>query len=426
MPSPAVTALHILLLVIVLYVTEIIPLAVTAVGGALLLVWFQATNFATAFSGFASDSTWLVVGMVMVGAALFETGLADTMGRAIVKTIGTSETKLILIVYPVAMLMSAFLSNSAATTTFMPIIQAISAASYGKVSSKRLLMPLAWAASSGGMLTLVGSTPPVIINALMERTEGITPFGFFEFGYIGLPVCIVLVIYCLTIGKSMTRSMWKEEIVSDVVVESNTYSRRKMVTAGLILVLCIVGFILQGTVMGDYFTLGTVSTTGAMLTVICGCLSLKRLYELTDWNTFFVLAGAIGFAAGLDECGAGQLIADKTVAGFGESSSFIVYAIFVGISIIMTQIMSNTACTAMMAPIGIFIAQGMGFSPLPLFMGIANGCAAAYMTPIGTAPNTIVLSAGNYSFMDYVKLGTSFQIAASIVIIAGCPLIWPL
>ena len=427
MPSPAVMGIIILLLVIVLYVTEIIPLAVTAVGGALLMIWFQVTTFATAFSGFASDSTWMVIGMVMVGAALFETGLAATMGAAIMKAIN-SEAKLILIVYPFAMLMSAFLNNSATTSTFMPIIQAISASSGGKISAKRMLMPLAFAATSGGMLTLVGSTPPVLVNGLMEKTEGLTPFGFFEFGYIGLPICVLLIIYCLTIGQAMTKRMWKdeEEVVQNVVIETKQYSKTKMTTAGLILAFCIIGFVLQGTVFSSYFTLGTVSTTGAMLTVICGCMSIKRLYELTDWNTFFVLAGAIGFAAGLDKCGSGQLIADKTVEMLGNSSSFVVYAAFVSIGIIMTQMMSNTACTAMMGPIGIFVAQGMGFSPMPILMGLANGCAAAYMTPVGTPPNTIVLGGGNYSFMDYVKLGTPFQVISMVVIIAGCPLIWPL
>jgi anion transporter len=457
--SSAVTGCIILLAVIVLYVTEVVPLAVTAVSGCLAMVWLQvsvtnlqikdadgkvietiigggayapATTWASAMSGFTSDSTWMVVGMVMVGAALFETGLADTMGLAIMKTIGASETKLTLIVFPIVMIMSAFLNNSATTATFMPIIQAIASTSGGKVSTKRMLMPLAFAATSGGMLTLVGSTPPVLVNAVLDKTEGVEPFGFFAFGIVGLPVCIVLILYCLTIAKGIANKIWKDEIEAEaashteVVVEQKTYDKGKMYKAGFILAFCVIGFILQGSVAAKFFTLGTVSTTGAMLTVILGCMSIKRLYELNDWNTFFVLAGAIGFAAALDKCGSGQLIADKTVALLGDASPFVIYAAFTLLGIILTQMMSNTATTAMMMPIGVAIAQGMGFSVLPLAMGLAAGCAAAYMTPVGTPPNTIVLGAGNYNFMDYVKMGTLYQVISAILIIIICPIFWPL
>jgi anion transporter len=418
-----------LLVVLVLYVTEVVPLAVTAVLGCLLMVWFQVTPWATAMGGFASDSTWLVVGMVMVGSSLFETGLADTMGLAIMKRIGASETRLILIVYPVVMLMSGFLNNSATTATFLPIIQSIASTSKGTVSTKRVLMPLAFAATTGGMLTLVGSPPPVLVNAVLDNTEGVESFGFLEFGIVGLPVCIVLIVYCLTIARWIANVIWKDEIAAEianqqteVVLEQKVYSKSKMIYSGLILGFCVVGFILQSTLLSSYFTLGTVSTTGAMLTVILGCCSIKRLYELNDWNTFFVLAGAIGFAAGLDKCGSGQLIADKTVAIIGNSGPFIIFAAFTVIGVILTQMMSNTATAAMMAPIGVAIAQGMGFSVLPLAMGIASGCAAAYMTPVGTPLNTIVLGAGNYNFMDYVKLGILCQVVATIMII----IVWPL
>jgi anion transporter len=426
----------ILLIVMVLYVTEIIPLAVTAVLGCLLMVWFQVSSFATVFSGFASDATWMVVGMVMVGASLFETGLAETIGLAIVKMIGASENKLILIIYPLVMLMSAFLNNSATTATFTPIVQAIAATSGGKVSGKRMLMPLAFAATSGGMLTLVGSTPPVLVNAMLANTEGVRTFGFLEFGIVGLPICIVLIVYCLTIARWISNTIWKEELAAelaasqpkstDVVLEKKNYDKSKMMKSGLILGFCALGFILQGSVMGNYFTLGTVAATGAMLTVILGCFTIKRLYELTDWNTFFVLAGAIGFAAGLDKCGSGQLIADKTVELIGSPNPHVIYAVFIILSVILTQMISNTATTAMMMPIGVFIAQGMGFSVLPLAMGLAASCAAAYMTPVSAPPNTIVLGPGNYNFMDYVKMGAIYQVFATIIIIVICPTFWSL
>lgn len=119
--SNALLALVILAIVAVLYVIEIILITVTTVMGCLGL---QVATFSVTFSVLASYSLWLVIGMVCVGKALFENGLADEMGKAIIKLIGASETKIILIVYPIVMVMSAFLNNTSWTASFSPIIQA--------------------------------------------------------------------------------------------------------------------------------------------------------------------------------------------------------------------------------------------------------------------------------------------------------------
>jgi len=439
--STAVVALLVLAVVMVLYITEVIPLAVTTLLGCSALVWCQCAPAKVTFAGFTSYVTWLVIGMVMVGAALFETGAADVIGRAIIKISGPNEKKIIMIAFPVAMVMSAFLNNTSTTATFTPIIQGVAATSNGKVRDKMLLMPLAFAATSGGMLTLVGSTPTLLVNGALEA-NGFAPFGFFTFAIVGAPVCIALLIYALTVTPLMGQKMWGKQIAEEQAalakempadaaealeqVEYSPAQKRKMYYAGAILALCILGFMFQPQLKA-YYDLGTVAITGAMLTVVFGCIpTVQRLYELTDWNTFFVLGGAMGFAKGLDAAGSGKLVADTVLAWMGDSSAFAIFAAFVLVGLILTQCMSNTATTAMMAPMGIFVAQGLGVSPLPFMMGLATACAAAYMTPVGTPPNTIVLTPGKYTFMDYIKLGTPFQILSYIIVLIVVPIFWPL
>jgi sodium-dependent dicarboxylate transporter 2/3/5 len=436
--STEVVALLILCVVVVLYVTEVIPLAVTTVLGCSALVWFQCCKATVAFSGFTNYVTWLVIGMVMVGGALFETGAADVIGRAIVRITGPSEKGLVLGMFPVVMLMSAFLNNSSTTATFLPIVQGVSASSGGKVRLKMLAMPLAFAATTGGMCTLVGSTPPLLVNGALENL-GYAPFGFFEFAIIGVPICVLVLIYSLTVCPLMGERMWGKQIAEEqaalaregtanVVVEqvaADAKQKGKMWTSGAILLLCVLGFTLQPS-FSDYIDLGTIAITGAMLTVVTRCIpTVKRLWELTDWNTFFVLGGAIGFAKGLEVSGAGQLVADTVLAWMGDASPFIIWAVFCLVAVILTQMMSNTAACAMMAPMGMFVAQGLGVDPLPWMMGLATATAAAYMTPVGTPPNTIVLMPGKYSFMDYVKLGGLFQLLSFIAVCIIVPIVWP-
>ena len=442
--SPAATGLILMLIILVLYATEVIPLAVTAIIGSPLLIWFQAATWAESNSGYNSDSTWMVFSMCMVGACVFECGLADTIGGAL-RNVCDTEKKIGLILFPVVMIMSAFLNNSATTATFKPILESVSKASNGKISARKFLMPLAFAASAGGMLTLAGSTPQVIVNALMAETEGLEPFGFFEFALVGGPICIVLLIGVLTFLGSLAGKFFAKEIemerkismdfcaqhgVSEGKTEIKMDAKQKK--CAFCMGFAIVGFICQSYV-SDYlsFELSTVAITAAMLTVILGCWSLKQLYLESDWNTFFVLAGSISFAGGLDKCGTGQLIADWAVGQLGDASAFVIYAVFVLIAIIMTQIMSNTAAVAMMGPIAIYVSAGVGFSAVPILMGLAIGCSSAFMTPVGTPPNTIVLSGGYvpdtpYKFMDYVKLGTVFQVIASVLCIVLCPIYYPL
>lgn len=441
--SPAATGLILMLIILVLYATEVIPLAVTAIIGSPLLIWFQACSWSQCNSGYNSDSTWMVFSMCMVGACVFECGLAETIGNAL-RNVCDTEHKVALILFPVVLIMSAFLNNSATTATFKPILESVSKASNGKISARKYLMPLAFAASAGGMLTLAGSTPQVIINGLMADTDGLEPFGFFEFALVGGPICIVLIIGVMTFLGKMAEKMFAKEIEMERQISREFCAQNevggkvevkmdaKQKKCAFCMGFAIVGFICQSYV-GDYlaFELSTVAITAAMLTIILGCWSLKQLYLESDWNTFFVLAGSISFADGLDKAGSGQLIADWAVAQLGDASAFVIYAVFVLIGIIMTQIMSNTAAVAMMGPIAIYVSAGVGFSAVPILMGLAIGCSSAFMTPVGTPPNTIVLSGGYvpdtpYKFMDYVKLGTVFQVIASVLCIVLCPIYYPL
>jgi len=329
--------------------------------------------------------------------------------------------------------LSAFLNNTSCTATFMPIIRAIAASSGGNISAKRLLMPLAICSNCAGMLTLVGSTPPPIVNGAMTA-NGLEPFSFFAFGIVGLPVCIGLLLFILFVVPALSNRFWKDEVAAELAAQTSTeikleevkYDKRKMMTASLIMLTCIVLFVGQTTLFNNYFTLATVGLSGGMATVALGAMSLKRLFELMDWTTFFLLAGSIGFADVLVFTRADRLIADTVAGWVGDGGAFIIFATFIILTATMTQFMSNTACAAMMAPIGIFVAMGTGFSPYPLMMGIACAAAASFVTPVANPSGTMVLTPGNYKFIDYIKVGGIYQVVAIALVLLICPIVWPL
>ncbi len=165
---------------------------------------------------------------------------------------------------------------------------------------------------------------------------------------------------------------------------------------------------------------------GAIVLVIAGCLSEKQAYRGIDWVTIFLFAGMMPIATAMDKSGAGKLIADWVVGLLGGNPSpmMLTTALFI-LSAGLTQFMSNTACTALLAPIGISIAQSLGASPHAVLMAIAVAASCAFSTPVGTPPNTLVLGPGNYKFMDYVKCGTGLLLVSMIVSLIVIPMVWP-
>lgn len=194
--SPAHTSLAVVGVVLVLYFTEWIPLGVTAVGACVAMALLGVVPFSVAFSGFSSDVVFLVGGWWSWGGPGRDGGLPGP-GEFLLRR-GGSERKLLVVAILAAALLSAFLNNTSVTAMFIPVVAGMAVSSRGRIRPENLLMSVAFAASAGGMLTLVGSTPPDRPGVL-ERA-GLRPFGFFEFAWVGAPVVVLLLAYSLLVG----------------------------------------------------------------------------------------------------------------------------------------------------------------------------------------------------------------------------------
>ena len=173
-------------------------------------------------------------------------------------------------------------------------------------------------------------------------------------------------------------------------------------------------------------TLAMAAVMGAIILVLTKCLTEKQAYQGIDWVTIFLFAGMMPIATAMEKSGAGRLIADGVVGVMGGSPSpLMVTAVLFILSCGLTQVMSNTACTALLAPIGISIALKLGADPKAVLMAIAVASSCAFATPVGTPPNTLVLGPGGYKFMDYVKVGTPLIVLCFIVSIIIIPIVWP-
>ena len=422
--SPAVVTLIILGVVAIFFVTEIIPLAVTAMGGAIACGITGVIPIKTVFSGLSNSTVVLFAGMFVISAAMFHTGLAQLIGTRVVRAVGTGENSLMLGTMVIGAVMSSVSSNTGTCAALLPVIVGICSAA--KIPARRQLMPLAFGCGIGGIITLVGTPPNIIASGALQEA-GFKGFGFFEFAWIGIPLTVACIVYMMLIWK---RLLPKGEIVGDIEIDEDaaaeaqaaTTDSKKQLLVGLTLLAVVVVMALDVKAL----PLQVAAVIGALFLVVTKCVSEKNAYAGIDWTTIFLFAGMMPIASAMDKSGAGKLIADVVVGVLGGSPSpIMVTAILFILSCGLTQFMSNTASAALLCPIGISIAQSIGAHPQAVLMAIAVAASCAFATPVGTPPNTLVLGPGGYHFMDYVKCGIPLILVCFIVSLIIIPLVWP-
>ena len=419
--SPAVKCLILLAVVALLFVTELIPLAITAMGGAIACGLLGFIPAKQVFSGLSNSTVVLFAGMFVVGAAMFYTGLAQKIGNTVVHFCGTGENSLMFGLMFVGAALSSVLSNTGTAACLLPV--ALGICSAAKIPASRQLMPLAFACGLGGIITMVGTPPNIIANGALEAAGIADKFGFFEFAWIGIPVTVAGIIYMMFLGKYL---LPKAELDADQEieqeVEANETSASKQVVSGVILLLVVLTMAIG--IKG--VSLEMAAIIGAIVCVLTGCLTEKQAYASIDWVTIFLFAGMMPVSTAMDKTGAGKLIAEWTVGLMGGTPSpLVVTAVLFILSCALTQFMSNTASAALLCPIGVAISKQLGADPKAVLMAIAVAASCAFASPVGTPPNTLVLGPGGYKFMDYVKAGTGLVIVSFIVSLIVIPIVWP-
>ena len=408
-----------LLFAIVMFMWEKIPLGLTSMIVCVGLVVTGVLEWQTAFAGFIDSNVILFVAMFIVGGALFETGMANKIG-GIVTHFAKTERQLIVAIMVIVGVMSGFLSNTGTAAILIPVVIGIAAKS--GYSRSRLLMPLVFAAAMGGNLTLIGAPGNMIAQSGMEGIG--LKFGFFDYAKVGVPILIVGIIYFAFIGyKFLPNKEGSDEGIFDESKDFSHVPKWKQYLSLVILLLTLVGMIFEEQLGIKLCVIGCM---GALALMITGVISEKDALASIDLKTIFLFGGTLSLAAALEQTGAGELIAEKVIGMLGDNPSpyVLTFVIFM-LCCVMTNFMSNTATTALMVPIGISIAQGMGADPSAVLMACVIGGSCAYATPIGMPANTMVVAAGGYTFKDYAKAGVPMILVATVVSMILLPIFYP-
>lgn len=418
--EPITITLCLLVFAIIMFVWEKVPLAVTSMVVCVALVLTGVLDLKQAFAGFIDSNVILFVAMFIVGGALFETGMANKVG-GVITHFAKTEKQLIFIIMVVVGVMSGFLSNTGTAAVLIPVVIGVAAKS--GFTRSRLLMPLVFAAALGGNLSLIGAPGNLIAQSALQNIG--SGFGFFEYAKVGLPMLVCGILYFLTIGyKFLPNNSNSSEVGS--IGEQRDYShvpRWKQILSLVVLIATILGMIFE---KQTGISLTVAGCIGALVLVITGVLTEKQAYKAIDSQTIFIFGGTLALAKALEMTGAGKLVADQVIGLLGNNSSpFMLLVVVFALSVVMTNFMSNAATVALLVPVSLSIAAGMGADPRAVLMATVIGSSCAYATPIGMPANMMVLSAGGYKFVDYAKSGIPLIIVSTIVSLILLPILFP-
>lgn len=405
------TGLIILLAAVVLYCTELIPLYITSILAALAMVFAGIIDFTTAFSSMGSSTIMLIIGMFIVGKAIAEVGIADIVGRFLIRILRGSERTAIVLICLVTALTSFFI-NPIIVPIMMRIIDAVAQESNGKIRRKMIYLPVGVASLYGATLTSIGTTSMMNASAQLAATEYGRGLSLFAPAVITLPVVIVSLLYVSTVGHKLGERFFDfEELPPD---EQHTPADKEIdktkvaITLG-VFVLAIVLFVTE------YLPFGATALMCACILILTGCVPVNVVNNIA-WDQIFVIVGSIGLGAGVTASGAGTVLANlliKLCGPMGNSPYFMVCFILL-VATLLSNFMSNNAAVTIICPIAFAIGRRLGCDLLPFALAVGVGSNLSESTPISCANITLTTVAG-YRFKDYVRYGGILNLINYIV-----------
>jgi sodium-dependent dicarboxylate transporter 2/3/5 len=456
-PLPAHRLAAILAMMVVLWVTEALPLAVTALLGPVLAVLFGVAPVRTAFAAFADPVIFLFIGGFMLAEAMFVHGVDRRIAYTALswKWIGTSATRVLLVYGGVSMLISMWMSNTATTAMMFPIGLSIVAhlaragASGARQFGLVVMLMTSFAASTGGLGTPVGTPPNLIGMGMLERVANVH-VTFFQWMAIGVPAAVLMFAFVGTqfyfagartvrLGTESTR------LVRDELVKLGRMSRgqRNVFAAfGITVVLWVLPGILalaglDQTPFARAFARAVPESIAAMI----GALLLflipidwrSKRFTLTwdealriDWGIVLLYGGGLAMGELAFSTGLAEAMGRGITAWLPSHGTVALTLLFTATAVVLSEATSNTAAANMIVPVAIAVAQASGVRPIEPVLGATLGASMGFMMPVSTPPNAIVYSSGFVPITAMMRYGIMLDIAGFVVITSLVLLLGPI
>jgi sodium-dependent dicarboxylate transporter 2/3/5 len=456
----------ILAFVIVWWVTEAIPIPMTALVGVTLCALLEATpppeegdsSVDVVFSLFTDDTIFLFIGSFIIAESMVVHGLHRRLAYRVLgmRAVGGSTFRIILAFGLIGALTSPVMSNTAGAAMMLPIALGVMGVVGAMVADQAegdrdperlrfgaaLMLVITYGITVGGLLLPIGSPPNLIGRELLQEETG-EPITFLEWFVTALPIVLIMFAAVVLIVTAFNRPEVKEvEGVEEYVAEE----RRKLgsLTRGekntlLVLAFALVGWFLPGLVgivAGDdsdaYVQVGEAANEGIVAILAAALLFVlpvnweRREFTLNwnqaagiDWGTVILFGGGITLGTLLSQTGLAEQVGTSLSDAFGVSSLFGVTIVIVIVAVLISETTSNTASAAIVVPIAISIAAAADLNPTIPALAAIFGANYGFMLPVSTPPNAIVYSSGLLPIGRMIRAGAVFDVVGIVLCVTG-------
>lgn len=442
--------LAIFVLIVVWWVTECIPIPVTALLIPVFLTVFKVTGVKEALAPFANPIILLFLGSFILARAMCVHGLDQKLAFSVIslKSIAHKKTRILFALGLTSLVLSMWISNTATTAMMYPIALGVmesfrSRNEQGKTAPFGivLLLTLAYAASIGGIGTPIGSPPNLIAIGMLEKLVGYR-INFFQWMIVGfmilIPMYLVLYLFMKMHLKGRKPSDTKTGAffdLPDAAVKKGLSRGQKNVLIAFSLTVSL--WVLPGAIsliwggaapvylwLHERFPESMAAIIGAGLLFFLPVrlsqgeftLSFKDAVNI-DWGTLLLFGGGLSLGFQMFETGLADAIGRFFISMGGDSAGLaLVTLLAVALSVFLTELTSNTASANMIIPIIIAVSQAASINPLPPVLGSAIGCSFAFMLPVATPPNAIIYGSGLIKLPQMIKFGFWMNLAGILII----------
>ncbi len=412
LPLGQQSVLAIMLFAGTLWFTEALPLHVTALLVPLLLVLFSGFTPKEAVNPFFDPVVVLILGGFILAVAMQKHGLDEKIAYFFINRFGDTPARFLLGLMAVTAFMSFWMTNTASTALMLPI--ALVVLKSNKITplkskyGKSIVLGIAYAATIGGMGTLIGSTPNAIAAKFLGD-QGIA-MSFTDWMFFGLPLVVILLPICWFLLTKLFPANNKKLHVKKQVTKLNQKQKKTLgvfaITVALWLTTSIHGI-----------TSSMISIVPIIALYLLNLLNTKD-FSKAHWPTLILFGGGLSLGTAISMVGLDLKMADLIVSVVGGQAPFIVFIGVAAASILLTIFASNTAAAAIIVPVAIPLAAGLGLDLRLLTVVAALGVSLDFIVPIGTPPSAIAYSSGYIHVRDMVKAGTILAVI-SVLVLAG-------
>jgi sodium-dependent dicarboxylate transporter 2/3/5 len=449
MSESAYSLLSITLWMALWWVTESVPIAITALLPIILFPMTGAVDLQTTTASYGHKYIFLYMGGFMLAIAIEKWNLHKRIALNIIKIIGTNISKIILGFMVATAFLSMWISNTATAVMMLPIAMSIVAQlqdnpntekNENLIFGKALMLSIAYSASIGGMATLIGTPPNLVFAGYVEETYGIeiTFLQWLKFGVpIAIPLLVIAWLYLTKFAFKFKQKEFpggKEEINRLLVLIGPMKREEKLVSS--IFVLTAFCWITRSFILQEFFPFidDTIiaMTAGILLFVVPASDFKKRLITWEDavklpWGIILLFGGGMALAAGFQITGLASWLGAQMSIFQGLSLLVLVFVVITLVNF-FTEFTSNLATTAMLLPILAPIAISLNINPYMLMVACTIAASCAFMMPVATPPNAVVFGSGYLRIPDMIKSGIWMNIISilflTLMVYYFLPIIW--